>query len=113
MGKWSTYQKRGTAGSGFLLSPPLDTEWSLNAPAATSVSADKLVSFPGPADKWILRAIRVSDSAITNGTSSTGTTASVTGLVTATAYNIQAAWVGGVSGQRLSNWSASKPVTTA
>lgn len=112
MGKFAQYLKRGTARQHGLQAAPLDADWSVGVTTATTIPSNRAVAIPGPADQWITRAIQNSTNLVSGvAGSGSGATNTVTGLVTATSYRVQAAWV--LQGRVVSDWSNSKPATTA
>lgn len=110
MGKWATYQKRGSARQQGSQSPLSSGGWSITGVLATQFNAHRLAGFPAGADgvqgrarltaggPWILGTVAATDSVIS-------------GLTTATNYSVQIAWTSG--GNVVSGWSDVKTQTTA
>ena len=91
MGKFATYSKRGGGPRGFLSAPDVAL-FSLGAITATTVEVNYSGTVPPQAAQWRVRAISLTGalSAAAVGT----TTATLTGLVSATTYNLYVEWLG-------------------
>lgn len=105
MGKWATYQKRG--GSNFFGSlqvpGPAPTSWTAITGGAGVITVTRFDPLPSPATSMLFRAIDTTTGLVTVNWNST-----LTGLVSARLYKVQAAWFG-PSGQ-LSDASSSVTV---
>ncbi len=112
MGKYAQYLKRGKAAQQGYLAPPGTADWSLGTPLTTSVPATRSAAIPAGADGWATRALLASTGATAATNAPTGSTSNnISGLVTGTSYLAQAAWFLGL--RQVSDWSVSKPFTTA
>lgn len=111
MGKWATYQKRGSAAQGFTLAAPDAAPIGFTAVTGGVgvITVARVQATPSPAtggsqNGMFFRAIDNTTQLVTvNGNSS------LTGLVSGRAYKVQAAWFG-AAGQ-ISDWSAVIVVT--
>lgn len=113
MGKWATYQKRGSALHLGTLGAPNSADWSVGGATTSTFNANRLINLPDPATHWTVRYRRTADPVGTPWAQSgyTGATPiTPPGLVGASQYEVQAAWA--INPNNISDWSASKFVTT-
>lgn len=95
MGKWATYQKRGGAAQFGILAQPTASgvDWTIATGGAGVILVTRLSGLPAPATNLLFRAIDTTTNLVAVNYNST-----LTGLVSARVYKVQAAWFG-VAGQ--------------
>jgi len=113
MGKFATYQKRGTSYSQFSFAAPQVGDWSIGTITASSIAANRTFGLPPGVAAFQARAIPTAGGATTLGNNTASTASTVSGLAGATQYNIQIRYTGGSSSQPLSDWSDVKTATTS
>lgn len=107
MGKWSTYQKRGSAAFFGTMPAPADADWTVGTPTTTTIPCTRVAAVPGGATQMLWRAINNT----TNVLAAAFQASPVSGLTTGTQYRVQAAWFNG--GVQVSDASPAKLATTA
>jgi hypothetical protein len=107
MGKFAQYLKRGSASQHGLMSGPIDADWTVGTPTATTIPLTRVAAIPAGATQMLWRAINAATGAL--GSPFNGSPLS--GLTTATQYKVQAAWFNGSI--QVSDASPVKLVTTA
>lgn len=92
MGKWATYQKRGTSAQlGTMAAPgPAPTDWTAVTGGAGVITVTRVAAIPTGATGMNFRAIDTTTQLVTVNWNST-----LTGLVSARPYKVQAAWFNG------------------
>jgi hypothetical protein len=111
MGKWATYQKRGTAHQQGFLTPPAAADWSFSGVTTTAFNVNLLVPIPPPATQWAIQTRQQGTTTWTLRGPTPATPINVTGLTTGTTYEVQAAYF--LNGAQVSPWSPTKTQATA
>ncbi len=109
MGKFATYQKRGSAAAYGTQIAPLDTDWSISSPGVNQVRATLISAIPSPATQWGFR-VKLPSGTMSNwvvGSGATLNVATATGLV----YVGFIAWFD-TAGLQLSPPSLGKTITS-
>lgn len=109
MGKWATYQKRGSAPFfGTIPQFPL-TGFSVTLPTVNGFTVGRTTPIPEPADSYGARFRTTAGGAWVNTAQSTGNIV-VNTAASLTDYTVQAAWFKGTV--QLSDWSPVRTITT-
>lgn len=91
MGKWASYNKRGSAPFGGIMAAPAGADWSVGTITTTSIAFTRIAAIPTGATTMLGRAINN----VTNVPATAFTGSPITGLTTLTAYRVQVAWFNG------------------
>lgn len=105
MGKFAQYRKRGSAPQFGSMAAPADADWTIGVTTSSTIPTTRVAPIPAGATSMLWRAI-VAATGVAGAY--TGT---LSGLLSATQYKVQAAWFNGA--QKVSDDSAVKLATTA
>lgn len=95
MSKWAAYSRRGSVKQLFPYAPLQDTDWHPSSATTTTITATRDTALPALIPPWTtvswrIRALDLSGNVVATTSSTSATTAQLTGLVTGTTYQIQA-----------------------
>lgn len=111
MGKYAQYLKRGSAAQQGNNVAPATSNFTIGTTTSTTIPVNQATTRPPGVDGFVARALLTSTGKFVAASPITsGTVATITGLVTATAYSVQIAWYSGST--QVSDYSASLPATT-
>lgn len=112
MGKWASYQKRGTARQFGVMAGPRAGDFSTSGITSSAVDVNRGANIPAPATAWQARAVRVTapSGSIVQSTVGSGATLQITGLASGVQYRIEVAWWSATN--LLSDWTIVGTITT-
>lgn len=103
MGKWATYQKRGSNRGFGTMVAPVAADWTLTSPVAANYSVNRISAIPAPAARWGAR-VRVGTTAAWTNTVVQAATPITNGATSGVTLYAQIAWFDAANVQ-LSPWS--------